>query len=168
MIPPLVMFLWVPESPKWIIHQNRREEAYNTLLSLRDAGADIESELNDMAAEHGDCDSAKDEVTWSEVFACKHAMIIGIGLMICSAGTGINSVMFYSSAIFGFAGFDQAILGKKMCCVLLCSQLSFAKHLHVLIIICFDRCNNVFVLCCVVMCCVVSCFVYQLRHLWAL
>ena len=29
--------------------------------------------------------------------------------MVCTAATGINSVMFYSSAIFGFAGIDQAI-----------------------------------------------------------
>lgn len=64
-----------------------------------------------MSAE-SNTDNADNEITWKEVFACKHAMVIGIGLMICSAGTGINSVMFYSSAIFGFAGFDQAILGK--------------------------------------------------------
>ena len=90
--------------------QGRRQDAHAVLLSLRDAGADIDAELNEMAAE---TDSDTDDVvTWEEVFACKKAMVIGIGLMICSAATGINSVMFYSSAIFGFAGFDQAILGE--------------------------------------------------------
>jgi hypothetical protein len=115
MIPPVIMIVgakWVPESPKWLVHQNRRDDAYNVLLTLRDASADVEAELNQMEAE-GSSDNSEDKVTWDEVFACKHAVIIGIGLMICSAATGINSVMFYSSAIFGFAGFDQAILGKS-------------------------------------------------------
>lgn len=43
------------------------------------------------------------------MFACKRAMIIGCGLMFFTAITGINSVIFYSSTIFGFAGFDNAI-----------------------------------------------------------
>jgi hypothetical protein len=37
-------------------------------------------------------------------------MIIGCGLMFSSAMSGINTVIFYSSTIFGFAGFDEAIL----------------------------------------------------------
>lgn len=43
------------------------------------------------------------------MFACKRAVVIGCGLMFFSAITGINSVIFYSSTIFGFAGFDNAI-----------------------------------------------------------
>lgn len=37
-------------------------------------------------------------------------MVIGCGLMFSSAMSGINTVIFYSSTIFGFAGFDEAIL----------------------------------------------------------
>jgi hypothetical protein len=37
-------------------------------------------------------------------------MVIGCGLMFFSAMSGINTVIFYSSTIFGFAGFDEAIL----------------------------------------------------------
>jgi MFS family permease len=37
-------------------------------------------------------------------------MIVGLGLMTISALTGINTVIFYSSTIFTFAGFDNPIL----------------------------------------------------------
>ena len=37
-------------------------------------------------------------------------MVCGIMLMFFQAMTGINSVIFYSSTIFGFAGVSQAIL----------------------------------------------------------
>lgn len=72
------------------------------------------------------------QVSWGEVFSHQKAMVIGCGLMFfqvhlnhCTniflnciilllnslqAFTGINSVIFYSTTIFGFAGFDQAIL----------------------------------------------------------
>lgn len=49
------------------------------------------------------------DATWSQVFACKKAVIVGCGLMFFSAMTGINSVMYYSSTIFGLAGFDNGI-----------------------------------------------------------
>ncbi len=112
-IPPVILLLgakWVPESPKWLVQHNRKADARNVLLSLRVAGADVDTELNEMAAESRRSEDDS-EVTWGELFQCKQAVTIGCGLMICASSTGINSVMFYSSTIFGFAGFDQPILG---------------------------------------------------------
>jgi hypothetical protein len=51
-----------------------------------------------------------DAATWAEVFSYKRGVMIGIGLQLCGAFTGINTVMFYSATIFGFAGVDQAVL----------------------------------------------------------
>jgi sugar porter (SP) family MFS transporter len=112
LIPVVIMFLgmaFIPESPKWLVAQGRPEDAKSSLYILRSPGFDVNAEVSLMIAEtnaHVD----KEEATWGEVFACRTPMIIGCGLMFSSAMSGINTVIFYSSTIFGFAGFDEAIL----------------------------------------------------------
>jgi len=51
-----------------------------------------------------------DQIRWAEVFEFKRPLIIGFGLLFFQAGTGVNSVIFYSTKIFGFAGVSQSIL----------------------------------------------------------
>ena len=52
-------------------------------------------------------------VSWSEVFENRRGVFIGCMLMFIQAFTGINTVVFYSTTIFGFAGFKQAILATS-------------------------------------------------------
>jgi sugar porter (SP) family MFS transporter len=98
----------IPESPKWLVHQGRIEDAVAVLQIVRpvdhNAVAETDSIIEDS---RGDAVSS---VTWAEVFAYKRAVIIGCLLTFFQAFTGINSVVFYSTTIFGFAGFSQAIL----------------------------------------------------------
>lgn len=56
--------------------------------------------------------NADRNVSWAEVFACKEAMVIGCGLLFFQAFTGINTVVFYSTTIFGLAGFKDSIIGS--------------------------------------------------------
>eukprot|EP00604_Paraphysomonas_vestita_P001944 CAMPEP_0174821704 /NCGR_PEP_ID=MMETSP1107-20130205/9207_1 /TAXON_ID=36770 /ORGANISM="Paraphysomonas vestita, Strain GFlagA" /LENGTH=521 /DNA_ID=CAMNT_0016039023 /DNA_START=23 /DNA_END=1588 /DNA_ORIENTATION=+ len=111
-IPVVIMVLgmgFIPESPKWLVQQGRTEDAKSSLYILRPPGFDVNAEVSLMIAEansHVD----KDEASWSEVFSHKTPLIIGCGLMFSSAMSGINTVIFYSATIFGFAGFDEAIL----------------------------------------------------------
>jgi len=46
-----------------------------------------------------------------QVFSYRQGITIGLGLMFFQAMTGINSVIFYSTTIFGLAGFSQSIVG---------------------------------------------------------
>ena len=50
------------------------------------------------------------EVSWSEVIKYKKSLTIGTGLMMMQSLTGINIITYYSTTIFGYAGFDQQIL----------------------------------------------------------
>lgn len=120
-IPALLMLLlsvYVPESPKWLIQKNRKEDAKIVLLDLRGHDANVEEEINEIKEEikqdnvvtdiHGNV--VNDDATWADVFACRFQMLVGIGLGIIAAATGINAIIFYSTQVFAFAGFDEAIL----------------------------------------------------------
>ena len=111
-VPSLIMLAGahlVPESPKWLVAQGRQGDAVSIIRRLRPLGYDAEAEATEILS---DCkgETRASDVTWSEVFACKKAVVVGCGLMFFQALTGINSVTFYSTTIFSFAGFDQAIL----------------------------------------------------------
>jgi len=111
-VPCLIMIAFssqVPESPKWLIKKGRVEEAVAILKSLRPEGHDSMAEA-DAIVEDGRGDTASANVSWAEVMMYKGPVIIGCLLTFFQAFTGINSVVYYSTTIFGFAGFSQAIL----------------------------------------------------------
>jgi SP family galactose:H+ symporter-like MFS transporter len=103
----LLFYSQVLESPKWLITHGFKQDALNVLIALRPSGYDCDAEIaaiSEQASQNTELPS------WSEVFKYRKAVIIGCGLMFFQALTGINSVIFYSTTIFGYAGFNQTIL----------------------------------------------------------
>jgi MFS family permease len=97
-----------------VSHTATHEEVTALLTSLRLPSHDVAGEIADMLREaKGDADN-KEEVTWTELFANKQAVVIGCGLLFFQAMTGINSVTFYSTTIFGLAGFTPPIAGTVL------------------------------------------------------
>jgi hypothetical protein len=43
-----------------------------------------------------------------------HILIPGIGLQLCSAFCGINTVILYSASIFSYAGINNAVLAAAL------------------------------------------------------
>lgn len=91
-----------------------REQAREVLVRLRPAGHDVEAEIEAMLVEARQDAANAAGVTWTEVFQCKKAVIIGCGLTFFQAITGINSVVFYSTTIFDLAGFSESIIGTTI------------------------------------------------------
>lgn len=111
-IPAILMWVgykFIPESPRWLAQQNRYTDASYELSKIRGAYHNIQAEIDDLRQEN--VNVKLDHVSWTEVFSHKRAVIIGCGLMLASALSGINSVMFYSTTIFKSAGFNDALLG---------------------------------------------------------
>ena len=93
----------------------RLDEAEEALKLVRSQDFDVKSELQMLIQlekdenQHREEDE-ENEPTWAEVFTCKRAVIIGIGLQLAAAFTGINTVMLYSATIFGLANVDNPVL----------------------------------------------------------
>lgn len=165
-VPSLIFILFqvmIPESPKWLVTQNRLEEARLILLRLRSISICTQTQINDMVEQEIqsmllELDEGKNsvkstnqssigksndsnnpillnsnddyslnntnssssidnkQVEWRDVLIYKKSLIIGCGLMFFQSMTGINTVIFYSTTIFGYAGFDNSILATALVC----------------------------------------------------
>lgn len=104
----------IPESPKWLIGKDRIDEAKVILKCLRGTSEhEMESEILTLKTEAQTQSSAK-PVSWSEVFSNPEPVVIGCALNFMQAFTGVNSVVMYSTTIFGFAGFNDSILATGL------------------------------------------------------
>lgn len=97
-IPALVFFiglLFIPESPRWLISNQRREEGRAVLSRIYGPEqADVQAELVEQAA-------AGEAGTWKEVFskAMRRPLLVAVGLAVVCQITGINTVLYYGSIL---------------------------------------------------------------------
>lgn len=100
----LFMLLKVPESPRWLIANNRREAAKNILYGVRPATA-ADKEIHDI-------EEAKKRHAGRSVSllhpAVRIPLVIGIVLAILQQFSGINAIIYYGPSIFQSAGIDSS------------------------------------------------------------
>ncbi len=97
----------LPESPRWMVLQDRINEARNILLHIRSSKEEAEFELNEIIATANK--KSLNVKLLSNKFFIK-VVILGVMLQILQQFTGINAVMYYSSQIFATAGFTNPSL----------------------------------------------------------
>ncbi|XP_075230160.1 solute carrier family 2, facilitated glucose transporter member 3-like [Lycorma delicatula] len=96
-----------PETPKYLYGTKKEEKAKAALVWLR--GDNIDEELNEIKAE---CDKEQSlgKTTCGQMFSQKilrKPLIISICIMLAQQLSGINAVIYYSTATFRDAGFSQ-------------------------------------------------------------
>jgi sugar porter (SP) family MFS transporter len=97
-IPAIAFFiglLFIPESPRWLISNRRRDDGKRVLSRIYGPEqAEHQALLVEQAA-------AGEQGTWREVFApsMRRPLIVAIGLAILCQITGINTVLYYGSII---------------------------------------------------------------------
>jgi sugar porter (SP) family MFS transporter len=110
-IVPGVLFLaglaLLPESPRWLVRQNRPVDAKASLSRLRKAGDDVDGEVAEMIRSVKA--EASQRVGYSALLepAVRPALIVGVGLFFLQQLSGINAVIYYAPEIFSHAGFDS-------------------------------------------------------------
>lgn len=102
-----VAFVFMPESPLYLVSKNRSEDAIKSLKWLRGDHYDISDELNDLQRQHeADINNKISFIAALKRRASVKALIIIVGLMFFLQLSGINIVIFYTGFIFNAAHID--------------------------------------------------------------
>lgn len=99
-----VIFFFMPESPVYLVTENRLDEAKKSYKWLRGENYDPQGEIDELKEEMEE--TKRNQITFSEAFksrATKMAMFIGFGLATFQQVSGINVVIFYATQIFDAA-----------------------------------------------------------------
>lgn len=101
----LVVMLCVPETPHWLLMNDKKSDALKALSQLRSKYSDIQLECRDIE----DGMDVKETFSWSEFKKpeLSRPLIISVMIMVFQQLSGINAVMFYTVSIFKDAGLTE-------------------------------------------------------------
>ncbi|XP_060209521.1 probable polyol transporter 4 [Lycium barbarum] len=99
----------IPESPRWLVLQNRVEDARSVLMKTNENESEVEERLAEIQLAAGTSNTEKP--VWRELLspspALRRMLITGIGIQCFQQITGIDATVYYSPAIFKAAGIED-------------------------------------------------------------
>lgn len=100
----MVGMLVLPESPRWLVNQQREQEALAILARVRMDRGKAEDEMEEIKDI-----SARPEGSWADLFSpwIRPALVAGAGIAMFSQITGNNALLYYAPTILVQAGFGD-------------------------------------------------------------
>lgn len=99
----LVLFIFLPESPAFLILKNRESNAYRSLKWLRSHDYDVNQELDALQIEENERKLVNKNQSLKETFSRKESIksvVIVVGISIFQQICGVNVITFYTTEIF--------------------------------------------------------------------
>lgn len=107
----LVLILFIPESPRWLIVKKGSDEEARRILNLIDPTT-AEIELQTIKASHSRNHSSKEEKLFSKKYS--FPVTLAILFAVFNQVSGINAIIYYAPRIFEMTGLgtDSALLSS--------------------------------------------------------
>ncbi|KAF8769261.1 hypothetical protein HU200_006772 [Digitaria exilis] len=102
--------LVIPESPRWLVMQNRADEARAVLLKVTDSEDEAKERLAEIETAAAATNAGKygDKTVWQELSrpspVIARMLVTGLGIQCFPHITGIDALVYYSPTIFRDAG----------------------------------------------------------------
>ncbi|MCI1639982.1 MAG: sugar porter family MFS transporter [Bacteroidales bacterium] len=128
----LIVILFVPESPRWLLTKGKTEKAASIMRRIYDGNS---KEIDEIRLS-GTSEKKGKESEWKMLLepGIMKAVIIGSAIAILGQFMGVNAVLYYGPQIFGDAGlssgdsmFSQVLVGTVNMCTTIIAMIIIDK-----------------------------------------